>query len=125
MFATAPSDVLSLCDFDFPRFEAGPLMGTITKGLCLRASARAPPVGAGLDFLHEGFSLAYDDGFAHGPTLRNSKERVNTCVDLTTWNSRSSYPADVKRLSSNSSPFELALAYAVTSRGRTASSAAT
>ena len=68
MFAGAPGDSFGLRDFRFSRPQACPLVGTIAKWLALRASTRAPPVGARFHFLHN-WTLLENDWFAHSNSM--------------------------------------------------------
>jgi hypothetical protein len=64
MLAGAPGDHLRLFNFHLFGFEAGARVGAIAKRLAFRTPAGAPPIGARLDFLHDGLSLI-NDGFCH------------------------------------------------------------
>ena len=64
MFAGAPRDGFGFFDFGFQRAHAGAFVRTIAEWLALRTSARAPPIGAGFDFLDDGTFLE-DGWFVH------------------------------------------------------------
>ena len=63
-FAGTPGDGLFLFDDHFLRSKLSPGMRTVTEGLLAGLSARAPVIGAGLNFFDDGKFL-WDVRFAH------------------------------------------------------------
>jgi hypothetical protein len=68
MFAGAPGDGLRFGDFDLFGAKGGSFMRAVAKGLGLGSATGAPPIGARLDFLHDGGFLV-NNGFGHGENL--------------------------------------------------------
>src|SRR4051812_6637447 len=64
MLAGAPGDGLRLFNHYFLRLQSSPGVGAIAKGLALRPATGAPPIHAGLDFLHD-WTFLKNDRFTH------------------------------------------------------------
>jgi hypothetical protein len=76
MFAGAPGDRARFFNFGFEWAEASAFVGTVTERLALGASAGAPPIGSGFDFLDDGTFLK-NNGITHDEMFSQQRRNFN------------------------------------------------